>query len=82
MPAEMEGHAMSLTSATTWARADMTGHKEVSNELDGDVARGMASRGKRRDRPMKGKSRSGNEAYEIAKWGNVVDRGVRQRGEL
>lgn len=82
MAAEMEGHAMSLESASTWARAEMTAHEQVQQELDGCVAREMASRGKRRHRPMKRKSRSGNEAYEIAKWGNVVDRGVRQRGEL
>ena len=83
MPAEMEGHAMSLTSATTWARSGMASeHKEQTDLGDSVRACELADPSTMDETPTRRKTRSGNEAYEVDKWGHIVDRTFRQRIEV
>ena len=83
MPAEMEGHTMSLAAATTWAKSQKAKEHKERAELGESVrACELEDPGTVDETPTRRKTRSGNEAYEVDKWGHIVDRTFRQRIEV
>ena len=80
---EMEGHAMSLTSATTWARSEMANRERERTELvDSLRAYELGDPGTVDVTPTRGKTRSGNESYEVARWGQTLEGIGQERGEV
>ena len=83
MPVEMEGHAVSLTSVAAWARAEEAEQRDGRNELDCVVrACEMEEPGIANEMPGRRKTKSGNEGYELARWGQTVDGVGREAGEV